>query len=376
MSCRILFTMRRAIMISLAPLFFSAIVGASEGERRYILDESFAWISQEGAKQLVQNVKSAGFNIIVPCVWHGRGVTWSSSYGVKEPLWANRNPRVQDPLAFLISEAHEAGLEVHPWFTISLRPIEILSEFYQPGTPPKSFDIHNKDFRSFMLERIEEVVNNYDIDGLNLDYVRSMGICVSDSCAESYKAETGKSINTDRLLKEIDKDAFSRIASWNAGAVEPIVFGASEILARKNSRLPLSVSSHAGLDVLREQGTDSLLWANRGWVDIILHIDYESEKKIRYHLIEKALTTLDDPKKFVLMVGNYEGNYTRDEQIVPRNAKRVAELIELSRSIQSDNRGVALYQYAYLSPAQIAALRTGPFKNASSKQLQTKLQPE
>lgn len=88
------------------------------GESRAILDERFNWLTKKDADNTLQRIKKAGFNVFIPCIWHGRGVTWPSDLAPKEPLWENKYNPDFDPLRYLITRAHQMDIEVHPWLTI------------------------------------------------------------------------------------------------------------------------------------------------------------------------------------------------------------------------------------------------------------------
>ena len=90
-----------------------------------------------------------------------------------------------DPLKFAIEEAHKRGLELHAWFNVfqtssttagtpaALHPEWICRD--QSGntmTSYRSVSPGLKDVRDYTLDVAMEIVNNYDIDGLHLDYIR------------------------------------------------------------------------------------------------------------------------------------------------------------------------------------------------------------
>ncbi|MDR2804492.1 MAG: family 10 glycosylhydrolase [Dysgonamonadaceae bacterium] len=81
-----------------------------------------------------------------------------------------------DALTFAVAECHKRGLECHAWFvTYPLRNVQTLKqhldktksygeEFYMdPGDPGTN---------TYLLSLIEEIVEQYDIDGIHLDYIR------------------------------------------------------------------------------------------------------------------------------------------------------------------------------------------------------------
>ena len=90
-----------------------------------------------------------------------------------------------DPLEFAIEEAHKRGLELHAWFnvfqtssTIAGTPVAEHPEWIcrdQNGnvmTSYRSVSPGLKDVRDYTVDVAMEIVNNYDIDGLHLDYIR------------------------------------------------------------------------------------------------------------------------------------------------------------------------------------------------------------
>ena len=348
-------------------LLFSAggVSYAGGTESRAILDENFSWLTPDDADHMLTRVRDAGFNVVVPVVWHGRGTSWPSQLAPAEPLWEKKkNRNSHDPLRYLIEKAHRMGMEVHPWFTVSLRQREFLREFYDEGTPDEAFNIHMPAFRNYIVSVMLEVVKKYDVDGINIDYIRSMGICVSSFCVEDYRNRMHHDLLSDAKEKE-GTSAWMSIAKWNADAVEEIVQRLSREARLLKPYLVISVSSHAGLSALVYQGTDSVRWANMNWIDVIFHMEYAPPRRIRWQLLKKALADLKDPMKLVLMVGNYETSSFKKDLVWARDAQTVADLVALSQRYGYGGNGIALYEYPYLSDPQIERLRLGPFRETA-----------
>lgn len=99
-----------------------------------------------------------------------------------------------DPLAYAVEQAHQRGLELHAWFNVfqtsSLR-IDTLPSGDTVGSPAamhpewvcrdqngnsmtsyRSISPGLEEVRSYTVNVAMEIVNNYDIDGLHLDYIR------------------------------------------------------------------------------------------------------------------------------------------------------------------------------------------------------------
>ncbi len=155
---------------------------------------------QSALREIVANLKAAHFNTILFQVRARGDAYYRSSYepwaenltGVlgKDPGW--------DPLAFLLAEAHAAGLEVHAWFnvykvrgqssvgmSVPLHPARrFAASLYEvdgegwldPGVP---------EVRDYLVRVALELVRAYDIDGINLDFIRYPGRTFVDG--ESFR---------------------------------------------------------------------------------------------------------------------------------------------------------------------------------------------
>ncbi len=332
-------------------------VAASQAKPyRFVLDEGFFWVDRAGAAKLVATAKAAGFNALVPCVWHGRGVTWPSAQ-LKEPKWAD-NPRpLLDPLGNLIAEAHAAGLEVHPWFTVVLRQRDFMPAFWGPGTPAEAFDVHNPEFRRYIRDLILEVTARYDVDGINLDYIRAKGVCTSTACQDNYRLMSGRNLLVDNVAMRVSDSAETAIGNWNGAAVSELVKEISEGVRKTKPGIVLTVSSHAGMRELRVEGADSIAWANSGLIDYILHIEYAQVGLIRHELLNNALLKLRDDTQLIMIAGNYE-NAPRDKSVVwPRDPREVGKALDFAGSFNPRQSSVALYTYQYLTPEQVPVIR-------------------
>ncbi len=93
-------------------LFFPLILSADQSnlnetifETRAIFDEGLGWITEEGARKTIQRIKKAGFNVYIPCVWHGRGTRYPSTLA---PIDVRIKSTSEDPLHRLIKISHES----------------------------------------------------------------------------------------------------------------------------------------------------------------------------------------------------------------------------------------------------------------------------
>ena len=90
-----------------------------------------------------------------------------------------------DPLAFAIEECHKRGMQLHAWLvTLPLGKVEHVRRLGRNSLPSKKNSLctrykgswymepGNPATAHYITELVKEIVNNYDVDGIHLDYVR------------------------------------------------------------------------------------------------------------------------------------------------------------------------------------------------------------
>lgn len=331
-------------------------------EQRYLFDEDLNWLTPAKRETLLAETKASGFNVIVPVVWRGIGVTWPSSLVPMDSSWKGLPGASTDPLKELISRAHELGIKVVPWFTVAHRRREYFPEFHEKGTPDDAFNIHEEGFRKFIVKLMMEVVDRYDVDGINLDYVRSKGVCRTPACRSHYESKTTRNLIQDAEKMWKDKDSGDAIAQWNAEAVTKIIEDFSKQAKARRPNLPISIDSHPVAKWTYLEGASSIAWANRGLIDMIFDMQYM--KEIDVASVTSAKSKLSNPAKYVLLVGNYEASPIDKQRVWSRDASLVAELLKKSRLYSQEAGAAALYEYRFLSNEQIQAISRGPFNSA------------
>lgn len=145
---------------------------------------------QSSLKRIVEDLKAAHFNTILFQVRPRGDAYYRSSY---EPWAENLTGTLGedpgwDPLAFLITTAHEVGIEVHAWFNVyKVRGLSAVP----PSVPPhlsRRFPawMHDVDgegwldpgipeVREYLLRVALELVRGYDLDGISFDFIRYPG---------------------------------------------------------------------------------------------------------------------------------------------------------------------------------------------------------
>jgi uncharacterized lipoprotein YddW (UPF0748 family) len=342
------------------------LVRSTEGgvlESRVMFDEDMHWaVSRENADNILSRVKAAGLNVYVPCVWHGNGAYYPTSVAELDPKLA-AIVSAHDPLAYLIQKAHSLGIEVHPWFTVMRRENALRPSFFGDGVPDGAYDVHNPEFRKFIVDLMLDLVRRYDVDGVNLDYIRAMGICTSDSCQDDYRRLTGERFWADYYLRGIGGPARNRLEQWQDRAVREIVATFSTRAREIKPNLLISVDGHPKphTEVRPLEGRNEVAWLNEGLVDVVFAMDYR--ETIDYRTIDAVRKDLLRPEQLMVLFGNYD-RLDKTAPAVPRTGVLVAKYASYAQRRWS-SLGVGFYIYAQMSDDQVFALRNGPFKETA-----------
>jgi uncharacterized lipoprotein YddW (UPF0748 family) len=326
-----------------------------EQESRAILDEGLNWVTKDSAERVCARIARAGFNVFIPCVWHGRGTVWPS----KLAPWDSHNVRALgfDPLGNLLQTAERYQIEVHPWFTVSLRQREFFQEFYDSGTPAERFDVHLESFRDFISSVIFEVAATYPVHGINLDFVSAGGISDSPRCVEDYRRETGRNLLVDRQIRRVPGWDMKELIAWQAAAVTNLVRRVSTSCRRAKPNIVISMSGDPVHPLLRIEGHDSAKWADDGLIDVLYNMHYEPTPD--FGVLKAIQATMKRSEAVVVGIGNYE-EATANSPVRSREPAQLEDLIRTARTLQQGN-GVAVYLYSMLNDAQIETLRTDIF---------------
>ena len=150
----------------------------------HISGSSSVAANQARVRQIMDDHVAAHMNAVLWQVRQSGTAYYNSSFEPWGYYAGGSNPGY-DPLQYAIEQAHARGLELHAWFNTFQAASTV------PGTPSAEHpewvcrdqnDIPMPSYRAlspgmpevrdYLVDVAMEVVNNYDIDGLHLDYVR------------------------------------------------------------------------------------------------------------------------------------------------------------------------------------------------------------
>lgn len=353
----------RSILIGVIALLASAQLAMSADApflgKRAIFDEGLGWATREGADRTLDRIRKAGFNVYVPCVWHGRGTSWPSKLAPWDPFLKEQPKAGYDPLRYLIGKAHEMGIEVHPWFTVALRQSDLFPEFAAKGTPADAFDVHDKKFRDRIATLIAEVAKTYDVDGINLDYVRAVGICLSESCKREYQQTYARDLGFDSIPFRVAPGRFPSLIEFQESAVSEMVRTISQQVRSVKRNILLSVDAIPDV-ASADQGQNSIDWVNRGWVDVLFRMDYY--RRIDGKLTDSIRSRLRNPDRLTLLISNVSNGeeLAPGQNLFSRDGRWLADTVALIRG-RWPRTGIGVYILTMLSDEQVGALRHASF---------------
>ncbi|MBW4684385.1 MAG: family 10 glycosylhydrolase [Komarekiella atlantica HA4396-MV6] len=260
--------------------------------------------SEKGLAQIFDRLAQAGINTVF-------FETVNASYTIYPSKVApQQNPLIRgwDPLAAAVKLAHKREMELHAWVwtfaagnqrhneIINLNPnypgpvlaahpdwanYDNLGNMIPVNQTKPFFDPANPELRQYLLKLYEEIVTRYDVDGLQLDYIRYP---FQDPFAGRYygygkaaRAQFQQLTGVDPLsISPSQPDLWQKWTTFRTQQVDSFVAQASQQLRQKRADLILSVAVFPLPELERIQKIQQHweLWARQGDIDLIVPMTY------------------------------------------------------------------------------------------------------
>ncbi len=232
---------------------------------------------------LIDTLKSAGMNSVIVQVRPKSDALYKSNINPWSEFLTGTQGKDPgyDPLQFMIEETHKRGMEFHAWFNpyrlttakegtdlnklspdnpARKNPSWVVSDgtnlFYDPGNPA---------VRKYLVDTVNEVVRNYDIDGVHFDDYFYKGSFNDDNSYKLYgngmKKDDWRRNNVNILVKEVHQNIKSIKAN--------VEFGISPFAIWKNKKNDPNGSNTNGKESYYSDYADSIAWVKNGWIDYI-----------------------------------------------------------------------------------------------------------
>ena len=267
-----------------------------------------------------------------------------------------------DPLPFLITEAHRRGLEFHAWFnpyratmdsvTQRLAPLHPYRRhpewflryggqlLYNPGLP---------EVRAHITRVILDVVRRYDIDAVHFDdYFYPYPV-------------VGQVFHDEDAFRDHNPDGLEKLADWRRQNVNVLIrdlhdsirlakrwvkFGISPFGVWMNkSADPLGSDTRAGQPSYSNLYADSRLWLEKGWIDYILPQLYWSTtfRLVPYPVLLEWWTRNHFDRHLYLGHGTYRMLESTRSDTTWRNLRELPRQIRLNRTYPDEASGSVFF---------------------------------
>ena len=250
-----------------------------------------------------------------------------------------------DPLAFAIEEAHNRGLEIHAWIN-SMRsfnssevsilendkhvckqhPYWLYNKIEDNGSNSFWLNPGLPEVRDYLIELINELVENYDIDGVQLDFIRYPKEPIDDH--DSYTIY-GNGENIDDWRRQ-NINTFVMSLNRRIKSTKPLIkLGVTPIGIYKN--LP----NARGLEGYSDVFQDSREWLRMGIID---------------YIVPQIYWNIHDNPRFCDLVEDWSYNSFGKNVIIGTAAYKQNVYEELNKQIEftrsSNSSGVAFFRYS------------------------------
>lgn len=301
-------------------------------------------LQKKALAEIFDSVKSKNLNTVFFQVRSNGTVLFKSSY---EPFsyYIDANGGMPyDPLQFAIEEAHKRKLEIHAWinvvqvfagkeFNVLNNPKHITKRkpdwIIEYGTnESKSYWLNPAlpEVREYISDIIKELVENYNIDGIHLDYIRYPGKNIED---DSLYNVYNNGLSKDDWRRKNITDLIEVIRRKIKSVKPNLQLGATPIGINRNHK------GMYGWQGFYEVYQDAQEWLRKGLLDYIAPQVYWSFKdKFQFDILAKDWVENSFGKKVIIGIGSYK----------PEVISEIEEMIEFARTIGA--AGIAFFRYS------------------------------
>ncbi|MBR1617585.1 family 10 glycosylhydrolase, partial [bacterium] len=353
----------------------------------YLKDElKGVWIrpTSDNATEIqktLDKIKEAGFDhVFLETYFHGRTIFPSKvmrSYGFEE-----QNPELKcnDVLGIWVQEAHKRNIKVHSWFEsfyignkppelypksiLSVKPewmnrtkqkADYLGYVSHPNEHNGYFlDPANIEVTTFLLKLIDEITTSYNVDGINIDYVRYPNIF-----KENYDNQWGYTPYARNEFKlvwekdpiEITKDdeLWEKWTEYRKDKITDYVKKVSELLRPKHVTFSIVIFPDYKTSV-KTKFQDWSRWAYLGYPDAFTPLILTSDDSLSKSMLEEIRKKADDVKVYPGLFAGF----------IESDPEDLLKQIHIVRSLGL--KGVVLFDWAHLGDNYLDVIKTSAFR--------------
>lgn len=259
-----------------------------------------------------KELAAAGINMIFPNMAWGGLAHYDSSVLPQSAKFA----KYGDQIAQCVKAAHKHNLEVHVWkitWNLEGAPKEFVDKMRKDGRTQISsigdtinwLCPSNPENVLLELKAVMEIVRNYDVDGIHLDYIRYPGsrACYCDECHKRFMLATRQHIQEwpASVLPRTGQHAKAYV-EWRAQQITRLV----RLIHKRTRQIKPDIKISTAVfgaypDCVTSIGQDWIAWAKAGYIDFVCPMNYTEDSKYFTDLLEKQLALM--PKGVAIYPG-------------------------------------------------------------------------
>ncbi len=332
-------------------------------------------LNEEQVEATVKSLRDAGFNqILVETNYEGYANALKCVHDYL-PVW-KRYENGFDVIDAFIRIGKAYGMKIHAWFEdfffgcentgcpmLDIHP-EWMARRKDGGLLHDAFDTFYflnpalPEVREFLLGMCKELLDNYDFDGLQLDYIRyPINHSVDRSAGfepqtrEMFLNDTGIDIND---IPDTKCDEWKKFVEWRASKVTMYVESVRNLILeyRANGRdIELSTAVFGDPDeAIRLKCQNWCYWVKQGWLDAIYPMAYLND-------------AVDVGNEVAYMVQNY-GEAPNISGIAPmyHHLPTIESTKQVEECRRAGAKGVAFFCAGSCTEEQLEKLKLGVFR--------------
>jgi len=269
----------------------------------------------------------------------------------------------QDPLPFLINEAHRRGMEFHAWFNPYRATMDSVRRTLAASHPlkrhPEWFIKYNGQYlynpgmpevREHITQVIMDVVRRYDIDAVHFD-----------DYFYPYP-EAGQTLHDEAAYRDYNPDSIPKLADWRRRNVDILIhdlhdsiqtakrwvkFGISPfgVWMNKSKDFPEGSATRAGQPSYANLYADTRGWLQKGWIDYIVPQLYWSTnfRLCPYPVLVEWWARNRFDRHLYIGHGMYRMLESTRSDTTWRNPRELPRQVRLNRSYHGDVAGSVFF---------------------------------
>lgn len=301
--------------------------------------------------EILDNIERKNLNTLYFQVRSNGTVLFRSSQEIFSPYITGQIGQFgeYDPLEFAVEEAHKRGLEIHAVVNTmrvfsgneilvksnSLHISQIHPEWVYTNLDDNSIwlDPGLPEVRYYLVELINEIVQNYNVDGIQLDFIRYPNTAIRDQ--NSYR-EYGNG---------------ETISNWRRDNITSFIHLLNDKIKTTNPKIKLgvtpigiykSIPNGHGMEGFSDVFQDSRKWLELGIIDYAVpQIYWDTKANPKFDLLAKDWIENSFDRNIIVGIGAYK----------PEVNNEIEREINITRKLQAS--GMAFFRYSNIKRKKI-----------------------